>query len=548
VNRVALLSAIKQLLLLLLLMTFFGLLSVMHGQDACWDLRNYHLYNAYAFIHGRIGWDIAPAMMQSYFNPLLDVFNYSIIMTQTPIITAFIFGSISGITAFLIYQCALILFSNIPISNQKLFYAAIAVILGMSGVAGISQLGTAHNETKIALLIVLSFYSLLCGITKSQRYRFMLAGLIIGLAVGLKLTAVAYAIGLFVGLLWYKKIDKNIFVNVVYFSMSSIIGFLIINGYWMWVLYAHFHNPLFPMMNNIFHSPYAYNLAYDDPRFHFHDWQHFVFFPFYLLKENHLVLEVSFGLMRDWRLAVVYILAIVYGLFWLVQTCSSRHQFVEKITPQGRFLLMAFLVSYVVWMAQYTIYRYAIPLEIYAGLSAVLFISLVNIKNVYKNAFLILVTILVCAMTHYHNWGHIGFREHSNDITIFRQKNFTIVPPVVPHNAVIILLSYSPSTPDPLAYVVPFFPPSVRFIGMNNSLLVPGNQNKLQYIADNMIKNTAEPLYSLTLQQNNHLMQPVLGFYDLHQQQNSCESFTTDFKDQLLLCLLQRNKRGDISR
>jgi hypothetical protein len=50
-----------------------GAASVLMGQDNNWDLRNYHYYNPFAFVTGRIGYDFAPAQRQSYLNPLLDL-------------------------------------------------------------------------------------------------------------------------------------------------------------------------------------------------------------------------------------------------------------------------------------------------------------------------------------------------------------------------------------------------------------------------------------------------------------------------------------------
>ena len=51
-----------------------GLLGVVLGQDVNWDLRNYHWYNAYAFLNGRYdGGDFMPSQTQFFFNPLLDV-------------------------------------------------------------------------------------------------------------------------------------------------------------------------------------------------------------------------------------------------------------------------------------------------------------------------------------------------------------------------------------------------------------------------------------------------------------------------------------------
>src|SRR5271167_1435703 len=43
------------------------------GPDASWDLRNYHLYNGYAWLHGRVGTDLDPAQMQTFHSPLLDI-------------------------------------------------------------------------------------------------------------------------------------------------------------------------------------------------------------------------------------------------------------------------------------------------------------------------------------------------------------------------------------------------------------------------------------------------------------------------------------------
>src|SRR5262245_58134644 len=58
---------------LLLCLLIAATISVLLGQDANWDLRNYHLYNPYAFLTGRFWTDLMPAGLQSNFNPLLDL-------------------------------------------------------------------------------------------------------------------------------------------------------------------------------------------------------------------------------------------------------------------------------------------------------------------------------------------------------------------------------------------------------------------------------------------------------------------------------------------
>ena len=60
------------LILLLLVPLGFGFYSIYLGQDTNWDLMNYHLYNPYAYINDRLSLDLAPAGIQTYFNPFLD--------------------------------------------------------------------------------------------------------------------------------------------------------------------------------------------------------------------------------------------------------------------------------------------------------------------------------------------------------------------------------------------------------------------------------------------------------------------------------------------
>jgi hypothetical protein len=43
------------------------------GQDANWDLKNYHAYNGWAVFNGGLSRDLHPAAIQSYLNPLIDI-------------------------------------------------------------------------------------------------------------------------------------------------------------------------------------------------------------------------------------------------------------------------------------------------------------------------------------------------------------------------------------------------------------------------------------------------------------------------------------------
>src|SRR5450830_819690 len=68
---------------LILVPLLFGVWSVLLGQDANYDLYNYHLYNAFAFLNNKLAIDFAPAGSQTYFNPSLDI-GYYLLSTHVP--------------------------------------------------------------------------------------------------------------------------------------------------------------------------------------------------------------------------------------------------------------------------------------------------------------------------------------------------------------------------------------------------------------------------------------------------------------------------------
>src|SRR2546423_15717846 len=71
--------------LLLAAMLLAGAASVLLlRQDVNWNLQNYHFYNGWAFVHGRLGWDLAPAQIQTFHNPLLDLPFYWMVAADWP--------------------------------------------------------------------------------------------------------------------------------------------------------------------------------------------------------------------------------------------------------------------------------------------------------------------------------------------------------------------------------------------------------------------------------------------------------------------------------
>lgn len=445
---------LHQTLLLTLCILVFGIYSLHLGEDINWDLLDYHFYNGFAFLHHRIGWDIAPAMVQSYINPFFEIFNYVLISSQRAAVAIFILGAISGIAVFFLYKISVILLSHLPPFKRTL-YSFYAVIIGATGSAGLGMVGMTTNDNKMALLIMIGFYFLIKAVMASSRKSkisyVVISGIIIGMTVGFKLVAAPYAIGAFAGLTFSRSWCREHILICSALAMSLFVGFLLSDGYWMYFIYQHFQSPLFPYYNNIFHSPYVEFGTFKDPKFFP---QHYLTFPFYMVVHKSTLL--SDAPIRDARLAVLYILAVLallkYGYQKLVYIKAYNDH--KKLCPKDqlrRLVVIFYLVSLAVWFLQFTIYRYTIPLELLSGLFIVCLVrKLFHFEAISQAVILILIGVFLVT-TVYPCWGRIKYGKEYFSISGI---------PFLPKNSVVLFLS------APFAYQIPYFPDAVHFVGL----------------------------------------------------------------------------------
>src|SRR5689334_10599884 len=102
---------------------------VAFGKDTSWDFRNYHWYIPYAFLRGRLGFDVAVAHQATYYNPLLDVPFY-LLANHTP--SWFALGCLGAVQAANIVPLYLIARTMLRVPYQVIAAAALALFC-MSG-------------------------------------------------------------------------------------------------------------------------------------------------------------------------------------------------------------------------------------------------------------------------------------------------------------------------------------------------------------------------------------------------------------------------------
>jgi hypothetical protein len=484
-----------------------GFASVASRLDVNWDLRNYHLYNAYAFLNGRLGWDIAPAQLQTYYNPLLDLPFYLLVREiPSPRVIAFAMASTTGVAAFCLLRILAALFPKG--AEDRALWIALAFIAGMTGSMGRSVIGSTMNEWPPAMLMMLSLAILVAPAAargSPRGHEVALASLLAGFAVGLKLTYGVFGAGFAISLAAFGTPRERLRRALVG-GVFLVAGFLATYGFWGATLYREFASPFFPYFNEIFRSPWAEPVSLVDPNYGPRDALQAIFFPLYFAREYHLVSEVSF---RDWRLATLLALALpalARGLW------SRRHgdaRAPRDLAAPGnawRLLGVFTLVSYLAWLALFGIYRYLVPLEMLSGpLIVGCAIYLVPGRNARRALLVVLVALLV-GTTRTANWGRLDFRGAYFDVA---------VPDLAPR--ALVIMGYA----EPMSYAIAFTRPDARFVYPWNNFLGYDQHNRLAERARDVIGGHRGPLYSMDVH-NAANLKALLDQYGLERDERSC--------------------------
>src|SRR5215467_4194514 len=179
-----------------------GLLSIALGPDDYWDLRYYHLYAPWAYLHGRYLYDIGPAQEQGFLNPTADLLFYGLIsspLNETPRLVAFIMGVVHGINAAVLFAISCHVIRSFQLL-ERWTLRSVAWLMGVSGAGFVSLVGTSSNDLTSSLFVLGSLLGVL-KVAGPDNARgtwlgFAGSGLLAGLGLGLKYTSAVYAPGL----------------------------------------------------------------------------------------------------------------------------------------------------------------------------------------------------------------------------------------------------------------------------------------------------------------------------------------------------------------
>jgi Glycosyltransferase family 87 len=408
------------------------------GEDVNWDWQNYHEYNVWAVINGRYGLDAIPAGFQTYFNPTVYFPVYYLRHLLPLPYGLMIIGAVHGLNLLLIYFLVRVLLREAATASA----IGASILIAAVGPMTLSEVGTSFSDILTALPI-LAGCVLILSADESHRGRYVLAGLLIGAAVGLKLTNVVYALGAAAAVLAAGRPIKA----TLCLGIGGAIGAVVTGGAWSMMAWREMGNPIFPLFNAVFQSPELVPTNIMDWQFLPHGMLDALAYPFYWLVGDNRSSEYPF---RDARFAVATVL-IVLGIGRGLITRT------DIFTRRDTQFLLFFVVSYASWLAVFSIQRYAIVLELLCAPLIVLLIARcmagapgpasLRASSVRMNAVMLAVALAIALWSQPGDWFR---RPWSNPYN-------PVIPQQLQQPAVYLLVD------KPIAYIAPRLPPQSRF-------------------------------------------------------------------------------------
>lgn len=501
--------------LLLLGALGFGLAALWLGQSNNWDLRNYHWYDGWAWLQGRGAQDLAAAQAQTWFNPLLPAAFHALCSLLTPAAATFVLGAVQGLNLLPLQRIALRVLPPSLLEGRRWLALLIAAV-GASGATQRGELGAGFGDNLVSLPLLGALALLL----SAQSRQAWLAGALLGLAAGLKLTAAPFAAAIAVAGLFYAPPAQRWRVAAVLLGAASAV-FLLVHGHWMLGLWREFGNPLFPLFGSWFGGDFQPPAELRDTRWLPRGALEWLFYPLVWADQPRRVSELWF---LDLRIPLAFLALLALPLWY-------RRARKQAARPQALQLLLGVATGgYLLWLVLFGYYRYLIVLEMLAPLLLALVAA--TLPRRAGVAALCSVLVVVGLATRAPRWGRLpAYGEHYVSVQL----------PALPDldQALVVLADRAP-----LAFLIPAFPPQTRFVRIAGNLLGPPLPPwALDHAAAARLDAHAGPLYLLAEDTADTGLQAALQRQRLALADEACASVDSNLltpQTRPQLCRLER--------
>jgi hypothetical protein len=512
-----------------------GVLALVLGQDANWDLRNYHYYAPYAFLTGRLGFDIAPAQPPTFYNPVLYLSLYWATEALPARAVAFLLGSLQGLNGVLLW-----LIGREVLTGQddwrRAWGAWGLAALGLAGAGNLSEIGASFADNILSLAFLAALWLLLRrrrdladGPLGLALMAAAAAGLLIGLTVGLKQPMAIYAVGLALACWSICPHRLRGLWLLGAFGAGGVLGIAASGGYWLWLMWERYANPLFPYMNHVFRSPWAPPADYRHTLFLPKGLGEALLYPLLFAADSSRVAEIEF---RELRVALAYG-AILIGAALAMSGARRGARFSLSEALPGRMVIVAAAGAYVAWLGVFGVYRYLIAVEMLAPLAFVVALDRWGLGPRSRAAVMGVALAATLLWLKPGDWGRAPWSASGDYITV-------ATPSLAqPARTIVLMAGF-----EPLSYVIPKFPPAVRFLRIHSYFIGPTDaDNRHNRLLRDILAAHDGPLFALFNGGEEAAMRDALAPYRLGLDGASCGALASGFQDNLRWCAVSRAAR-----
>jgi len=348
------------------------------GKDMASDALSYHIYAGFSAVNDRFAHDYFAAGPQSYFNPYIYAPFYLLIGSG---LSSLEISSVLAIThsvmLWLTYELAV---SVCPSGDrrERLKFGLCAIAFALVNPILLQQIGSTFADITTGELVLAGWLLLALAIRTPSAARVIGAGLLCGVATGLKLTNAVYAIAGFVILTMLPLAPWKRIRQGLAYGISMGLGFLVIAAPWSYRLERRFGNPLFPMLNNVFRSPEFTTETGRATRFIPDSFAEALWRPFAMIDPVTMVHEEA--RVPDPRYAVMLMLlgALLCRWLWRRRAASASQPAMNTDAASARTLAAigcGLAVGWVIWLSASGNSRYFLPMS---SVAAVVLVALLH--------------------------------------------------------------------------------------------------------------------------------------------------------------------------
>lgn len=337
------------------------------GRDISWDVINHHLYLPFSLLSGRFSSDFFAAGPQSYQNPIGYLPFYGLVQTGAP---SWLVGTgvavLHGLAFWPLHRLTVVVWGDAP---QQRWWRLMA--LATAGLAPIFLLlaGTSSVDPLSAVL-VLGALALVLLPTQAW-WPAAAAGGLMGLAFAVKPVTATFVIALAAVVVLRLATRQTTARQALACAAAAAGAALVFMGPWSWWLWQTFGNPVFPLFNHLFLSPYAPQEAVLSTRFAPNDWVGWLTRPFELASYNSF--NSTEVLAPDIRPAAAVLLFLPAAVAVWRYRAASAWGLLLRADLQ---LVLFSAVAYVLWLATSGNARYAVASLMLVGVLLVRFAEL----------------------------------------------------------------------------------------------------------------------------------------------------------------------------